>query len=259
MILQAISPRLAIRIRSSIVSVDIIKVIEEFEKSLITHNTIDLANRLNDHVNLGLSNLHNEFLALLSKFYKTHRYGRYSLNSIPYIYSEKVQFLEFIQKHLCIEFDISNEFIFIENTDRIRKFIGKIVKKITDSSFSVIRTRAFDLNIYTDEIRSDSKAFKVFYGNRLDFIDEKLVKKEMLLYLMHPNTCGDRIDMLRSFDCLELEPDLAPQYIKAVLSGAHPPYLLEEVEEQYSKVSSIGERIQMLGLIDNEYLSWDIM
>jgi hypothetical protein len=232
--------------------------IEEFEKSLITHNTIDLANRLNDRLNLGLSNLHNEFLALLSKFYKTHRYGRYSLNSIPHIHAEKVQFLEFIQKHLSMEFDISNEFVFIENTDRIRKFVGKIVKKITDSSFSIIQARAKALNIYTDEIRCDSKAFKVFYGTRLDFIDEKLIRKEVLLYLIHPNACGNHIDILRSFDCLKLDPDLAPLYIKALFNDVHLPYVVEDINERYTEISNISERIHMLGLIDNDNLSGDI-
>lgn len=48
------------------------------EESLITHNTADLAARLDKHRPLSLSAVHREFLTILSKFYKSHRYGRYS-------------------------------------------------------------------------------------------------------------------------------------------------------------------------------------
>jgi hypothetical protein len=78
--------------------------IEQFEESLISHNTIDLANRVDSHRSLQLSNVHREFLSLLSKFYKTHRYGRYSLSAVPNIYEEKRLFLEFVAKHLQISF-----------------------------------------------------------------------------------------------------------------------------------------------------------
>lgn len=41
--------------------------IEELEKSLITHNTIELFNRVDGQRNLELADMHKEFLALLSK------------------------------------------------------------------------------------------------------------------------------------------------------------------------------------------------
>lgn len=230
--------------------------IEELEKSLITHNTMDLANRVNDHANLNLSGIHREFLALLSKFYKSHRYGRYSLACIPNIDAEKGMFLQFIQKHLGVEVDLGDPYSSVENTDQMKKFIGKVVKKISDPLFSIINDRAHALNIYTYELRSDSKAMKVFYGDRLDFIDENQVKRELLLYLMHPKSCGDHIDMLRSFDCLDLDPALAPSYIKALLNDIHLSYAEGEVEELYTEVDNVGERFEMLGLMDNEYLSY---
>ena len=76
--------------------------IEVFEESLMTHNTMDLANRVNNHIELNYSGVHKEFLSLLSKFYKTHRYGRFSFSSVPNIDAEKTLFLEYIHKHLNI-------------------------------------------------------------------------------------------------------------------------------------------------------------
>lgn len=91
--------------------------IREFEESLISHNTMELANRVDAKCKLNLSNIHLEFLALLSKFYKSHRYMRYSLDSVPCINAEKVVFLEFLIKHLNLTIHIDNEFEAIHNTD----------------------------------------------------------------------------------------------------------------------------------------------
>lgn len=231
--------------------------IEQLEESLISHNTIDLANRVDSQKKLQVSNVHREFLSLLSKFYKTHRYGRYSLSVVPNIYEEKRQFLEFVAKHLQISIPVDNEFYQIPNTDQIRRFVGKVVKKICSEIFRVVSQRAHELNIYTTEIRGDAKALKVFYGERLDFIDETLKKKELLLFLMSPNSNGPHIDMLRSFDALELDPSMAPNYIQALLNDACLPFVEGEIDELYTEVTDVRARLDFLGIMDNEYISYD--
>jgi hypothetical protein len=208
---------------------------EQFEKSLMSHNTIDLANRVNSQRNLQLSNVHREFLSILSKFYKTHRYGRYSLSTVPEISQEQRLFINFLVKHLNISLPIDDKFAPIQNTDQIRRFMGKVIKKICDELFQIVDHRARELNIYTSEIRGDSKALKIFYGERLDFVDEKLKKKELLLFLMNPKSHGPHIDLMRSFDTLELDPDRTPNYIQALLNDASLTYVEEEVDEVYTK------------------------
>ena len=206
---------------------------EEFEESLITHNTQELIERLNRHYDLRLSDIHKEFVALLSKFYKTHRYARYSLKSVPNIYEEKVNFLAFISKHLQLNLDFHDEFNPIYNTKQIKKFIGKIVQRIVRSIFKVIQDQTTRLNIYTDELRGDSKAIWVFYSDRLDFINE------IILYLMNPKTSGAHIDLLRSFDALELDPGMTPYYIKALLNDYHLFFVEGEVEEAYTEIKNL--------------------
>jgi hypothetical protein len=229
---------------------------EQFEKSLISHNTIELANRVNSTHNLQLSDIHREFLSILSKFYKTHRYGRYSLSVVPEIYKEQRLFLDFVAKHLKISLPIDEAFVPISNTDQIRRFVGKVVKKICDELFQMVCQRAKELNIYTAEIRGDSKALKIFYGERLDFIDETLKKKELLLFLMNPKSNSPHIDLLRSFDALELDPNLAANYIQALLNDANLPYVEEEVDEGYTGVTNIRERLDFLEIVDNVHLSY---
>jgi hypothetical protein len=73
---------------------------------------------------------------------------------------------------------------------------------------------------------------------------------------MHPASEGDHIELLRSFDPLSLDPGLAPAYIKALLNDSRMAYeyVEGEIEELYSEVDDVGERFEMLGLMDNEWL-----
>lgn len=229
---------------------------EEFEKSLISHNVMDLANRVTQFHDLGLSNIHNEFLSLLSKFYKTHRYGRFSLGSIPHIKSERDALLQYLEKHLKIEVPHSDSFIPVYNSDKIRKFVGKVVCKIAKTVFNVISKQATTLNIYTNELRGGSKAIQVFYGEHLDFIDERIKKKELLLFLMHPKSCGGHIDLVRSFEALGLDPEMTPSYIKALINDSHLHEVEGEIDELYFEVKDVGKRIEFIEIIDSEYLSY---
>ncbi|EGV29063.1 hypothetical protein ThidrDRAFT_3379 [Thiorhodococcus drewsii AZ1] len=231
--------------------------IEAFERSLISHNVMDLANRVDTVRSLSLSGVHKEFLSLLSKFYKTHRYGRFSLGSVPDIRAEKDDFLNYLEKHLKIETQNHNEFFPVYNTDQIRKFVGKIVFKIAKSVFTVIGRQATELNIYTDELRGDSKAIRVFYGEKLDFIEERIKKKELLLFLMHPDSTGSHIDLLRSFQALDLDPEMAPNYISALINDTHLYEVEEEIDELYTELDDISRRISFVEIMDNEYLSYD--
>ncbi len=55
---------------------------EEFEKSLITHNNLELLHRIKKVRKLNLGKQHNKFLALLDQFYNSARYDRYNLYSV---------------------------------------------------------------------------------------------------------------------------------------------------------------------------------
>ena len=55
---------------------------DALEKSLITHSHMELVARLRKHVNIDFSKPQNDLLQLLSTFYITLRYDRFSLNSV---------------------------------------------------------------------------------------------------------------------------------------------------------------------------------
>jgi len=231
--------------------------LQGLEESLITHNTMELSARLNELRPQALSDIHREFLSILSKFYKSHRYGRYSLSVVPNIYEEKRSFILFLKKYLKLDVDIDDEFQPLYNTNQIRRFIGKVVKKISDNVFDTIKKRAGELNIYTDELRGDSKAIKVFYGDRLDFIDEELKKKEFILFLMNPGVTNKYVELLRSQAVLDMDVAMAPSYVKALLNDADLPYVEGAVDEAYTELDNAKERLQFLEVMDSEYLAYD--
>jgi len=229
--------------------------VEEFEESLITHNTMDLFNRIARHRPQDMSGVHKEFLSILSKFYKSYRYSRFSILSVPAIDAELKLFLHYIAKHLNLNIPEEDTQFGLPNDDRIRKFIGKVVKKICTSLFNIISVRARELNLYTYEIRHESKAGKVFLGKRLDFIYEDRIRREMLLFLMHPSSTSEHISLIRKYNPLPLDPGLTPGYIKYLINASpeNSAYVSGEVIELYTEVEDVNERLQLLNIIDDEY------
>lgn len=233
------------------------KTIESLEKELISHNMMELSNRIDHVTKQNLSSIHKQLLSLLTKFYKSHRYGRFSFSSALNIDSEKEMFVRYLQKHFKIEVP-ENEMLFgIPNTDHIRKSFGKVVNKITKGLYTIIREKAEKINLYTYELRCDSKAMKVFLspGKRLDFIDEEYTRKEMLLFLMDPQNSSKHMEAIRSFRSLNIEADSAPQYIKALINDLpeYQGYIFEEIEAAYHEEvnkDDISERFKMLDCMD---------
>jgi hypothetical protein len=230
--------------------------IEKLEESLLTHSTIELANRVQVHVDLGLTDLHREWLTVLSKFYKSYRYGRYSFHAVPDVFEEKRVFQEFLAKHLRFELD-NDPWASPRNTDQIRRFVGKVVKRITDRLFKIVDQRATALNIYTYEIRSDSKAIKTFFGKRLDFIDETIKKKELLLFLMSVKADGAHLRLLKSVEALDLDVAEVPAYIKALLNDLHLHHVGGYVDELYTDVKDVRNRLGLLSIMESTHAAYD--
>lgn len=240
--------------------------IEELEKSLITHNTLELVNRVTKQHPLSLGKQHKEFLAILSKFYKSHRYGRFSFSSCmdleknesPQIEQEKYLLVNLIVKYLKLDVDISNEFFPLFNNDQIKKFIGKTVRKITNQLFSIIQSEARKVNIYTTEQRGDSKAIKVFLGlpsDRLDFIDETIKKKEMLHFLMSDNAKGEHTEALKYVEPLDFDISEVPNLMKSLLDDDEFVLNADVIDFYYEEVENVKERLEFMSVMDSDIIS----
>jgi hypothetical protein len=192
---------------------------DSIEKSLITHNHLDLLHRIKQHIDLNLSTPHNELIGLLSTFYKTFRYDRFSLTSVFEVNKEKNALCGFLGKHLHVEFPQSKLRMVVPNEARYRKFIRKTVIKLSRVIYEVVETRATELGLYTYELRDGSKAQTVFLG-KADISAEDFLWKELLVFFMNTKSKSEYLQFLRSIPPIDFDPELVADYLDCFQLGA---------------------------------------
>lgn len=229
-----------------------------FEESLITHNHGELLRRVKKAHKLNLASSHNEFLGLLSKFYKTSRYGRYNLATMTIEDWEKTEFVNFLNKNLSLSIDTKTPFGLTPNDQRIKKYIGRIVGKVCDGLYAIIKQEAGRLNIYTYEVRYPSKAFKIFIAKEYDFEKEDILRRELLIYFVNSNDEGDQSRFIRSITPLSFDPGLEADYIACFDSNIKTTGVMDELEALYEdEIKDIKDRKGALEAIGSAYLYYD--
>jgi len=223
-----------------------------FEKGLIGHSHLKLLQRIQKKQSLNLQNVHNSFLQMTTNFYKTIRYGRYCLNQIHDISKEKTAVLAFLCKYLKIEDEIRM------NEMRFKNFVGKVVGKIVDELYKIICEEARAKNIYTYEVRCDSKAFKIFMRKEYDFSKEKLLWKELLIYFINNGTDKGIRGFIKDIKPLEFDPGMDQEYMSAFQNDQIKLEHLDELEALYADdVKDIKERLAQLEAMGNPYIMFD--
>lgn len=226
------------------------------EKSLITHNHLELLKRVRQHAKINLGKPHNEFLALLGTFYTTLRYDRFTLSSVYDLDRERGALCRFLSKHLQVEIEQSSQLFATQNNTRYRKYIRKIVIKISSVLFEVVRTRASELNLYTYELRHGSRAETIFLG-QADLPAEEVLWKELLIFFMNTKSSSGYIEFLRSIDPLEFDPELTDDYLDCFQSDSAKAFVVDELDHLYSELNNPGKRLEIINVIGNPNVSFD--
>ena len=227
---------------------------DEFEKSLITHNIEGLIGRIKNKYPLKLQSFHVELIQILSEFYKTHRYGRFTLSTAMSQEKEKERLLLYIEKALKITITQDSIFEASQNTDQIKKLIGKRIGCITSSVFKVIHDEARRLHLYTDEMRNDSKAFKIFMVEDFDFKNEEVLWRELLIYLVNAKEDYRYSSIIRNITPLNFDPALAYDYLQCMSRSRKSLVVMDEIEHHYSELENIGDRLAQIALIGNPFV-----
>ena len=154
------------------------------------------------HHEFHLGSLHNEFLALLSQFYKSIRYDRFSLVSIFNRQKERIAVTDFLNKHLSSNIPSEPSIFGTHNTDQYRRFVRRTSVKLAHELYSIVSNKAHERNLYTYELRSGSKAETVFLG-KADLEAEDILWKELLVFLMNTKSTSGYLRFLRSIEPLE--------------------------------------------------------
>jgi len=229
---------------------------EEFEKSLITHSHAELSERIYKNTQLKLNSRENEFLQLLSTFYKSARYHRFNLKSQ---YSkERRMIADFIVKHIPADkvqyHFLSNEILISEN---VKKLFGKVIGSISKKYYKLIRDGCTRNRTYTYELRNGSKAQKIFLsGHRNNSLQEQkitemIVLKELLVYLRNTKDNNSFIRFMEDIPPLDLEVACLNDNINELSKGVISQSLIDEVEHLYEENSYSVERMEMVDAIGN--------
>jgi hypothetical protein len=229
----------------------------EFEESLITHNHHKLLTRLKEKTSFEISGIHNEFLSLLSTFYKTHRYGRYSASDLTTDIKERDALQAYIEKHLNITIVDDHPSSVIPNNQRTRKFLGKVVGKISSLLYEIICKESRRRNIYTYEIRSGSKAEKIFLRNEHDFTNEDVLWRELLVYFINAKESSGNLQLVREIKPLEFDPALTVDYLRCFESPEKMLRCVDQLEHLYEGVDAPGERLEWIGNFGLSFQSED--
>ncbi len=230
---------------------------KQFEKSLITHNHLELIKRIERINSLNLGKEHKKFLSLLSNFYNSYRYDRYNLLSEIGEDKDQLALISFVSESLGIE--IQTSLLFPTPIDKqIRSFLEKIIGKIATQLYQIIR----EAKTFTYRLRCDSKAAKIFYANEKEynFVDERICQKEILVYLMNnQNTNNSLIGFIKSIKPLELDPAVIAEYIKFLFDIKDDTYgVVDEITQIYEDIGFDKERYEMLSIIGDDRVSFDI-
>ena len=212
------------------------------EKSLITHSHLDLLARLRKSVLINFGKPQNELLQLLSTFYKSVRYDRFSLNSVYEGKKEASAICGLLSKHLKIE--ISDREIFgTPNEDNYRSFIRRTVLKISQTIYKVITERSSSLGLYTYELRLESKAARVFLGTA-DIRDEDVLWKELLIFFMNTAPTTGYLNYLKSIVPLDFDPALLDDYLSCFKLNPPPAGVMDELEYHYENLDSDTRKLR---------------
>jgi hypothetical protein len=222
---------------------------EELERSLITHNHLDLLARLRKHTQVNLGPPQIALLSMLGQFYKTLRYDRFSLASVYDAKKERKAIFKWLEKHLQVSFTDDTPFLGNHNEDRYRRFVRRTTLAISRKLYQVIKDRAGHINLYTYELRHGSKAESVFL-REVDISDEDVLWKELLVFFMNTKSSSGYLDFLRGIEPLEFDPGLVDDYLEAFQSDSGKALVIDELEHLYSEMEeNVGERLELMRVI----------
>lgn len=97
---------------------------------------------------------------------------------------DKSCLIEFIESELKIEISDSFPFGLSINSKNIKTFLGKAIGKITSELYAIIEIEARLLNIYTYDVKTNSKAYHIFINKDFTFEHDEILKKEFILNLL---------------------------------------------------------------------------
>lgn len=235
---------------------------KEFEEGIVTHSHCHLHERISKKHKIKLNSRENEFLSLLTTFYNHSRYNRFNLDK-PYCQEKEIT-EKYIVKYLD-EADIGRSVCSddIIVNPKVKELFGRVIGSISNKYYQALRDIAREKCTYTYELRSDSKAEKIFLSdcpkNSLQRmkITETIALKEFLVFLKNGKKSTPFTRFLKTIQPLEMDTALINEYIMEIGKGTIPQALVDEVEYLYEENGYGKDRIEQINLIGDPYVMFE--
>ncbi len=228
---------------------------EGFEKTLITHNHLVLLNRIKKSHTVNIGKQHIKLMQLTSDFYKSTRYSRYNLKSVYSKNQDLDSFIRFLKEELQV---VEEEGIqpMVANKNRIKRFIGKLIGKISSELYAIIQKETRRLNIYTHEILTYSKSYKIFLAQEFTFEKERYLQKELLILLQSGRLDDGMMKFIKSIKPLPFENYSSTEYIRFLMDIRNNTEIVDEMDTILEDKPNTEERLDQVSLIGLENLSF---
>lgn len=212
----------------------------DFESALITHSHNKLSEMLSNAVDSYKPTSDQlRILGILSRFYKHYRYDRYILASAPDRLKEGAYFEDLIG-------------------GKNQQKIPATVRTFCLALYEIIKSGAAKNNMFTYEIRYNSKAYKLFLRQETDFLNEEIALKELILSIAHGESSSGLVEAARWIDGpLQFDSSDVDEYFDAFFDHGTRMSLIDLVEEQYN-IEGIkpSKRIEMLKNLNSDLLCY---
>lgn len=237
---------------------------ENFEAHLknMGHNHISLRDNIAKLAKEGkykntpkFSTRENEFFELLSRFYSDNRYMRFEVYQKT---DGEVQLLnDYLEKHAKLDKNIVDDSIMVN--DSVKRVLGKVISSIAQKYYSLVKEGSDRNGIFTYELRSYSKAEKVFIGESLynEKYDESLALKELIIFIHNSKEKHPYLKFIEEIEPLEFDPAFIPDYINNLENGIVSQQLVDEGESLYEDVENAKDRRELVNLLDHSDVLFD--
>jgi len=137
----------------------------------------------------------------------------------------------------------------VANSTRVKKFIGKLIGKITTEFYELVCKETRRLGIFTHEIATYSKSYKIFLAKEFTFEKERHLQKEILILLQSGKLDDGMTRFIRSINPLSLENYSSAEYIKFLMDIRTNSDIVDEMESVMEDEPMTKERFEQVSLI----------
>ena len=236
--------------------------VRSLPKCLKQHNHTVLQREVNKYSVKTVSKNAMSMLGMFENYYNNYRYANY--NPGQHGNDLRKLFIAFL-KRLNGKFDFDEPCAAVQFEEFKRFYINEL-GKLAVHFYLLIHEKASELNTYTYEIDSFSRASRVFWTAQRKTLYEQMIleqdaTKELILYIYKKKRGTGVFRLLDDMEALDFDDSLVNEYLEDLCTGKVNDSLIDYVDEIHEDIEDKAkrkERKELLSLIGNCSVLFDL-